>query len=70
MRIRYVAPIIGPLVILAVLRIRNLTEFARPDSSQRPRARRCSGCPVLAPNLEYILRQFEKVRPWSTCPDR
>jgi 4-amino-4-deoxy-L-arabinose transferase-like glycosyltransferase len=65
MRIRYVAPIIGPLVILAVLGIRNLAEFARARLSHAAAA----GLTVavvalsLAPNLEYILGQFDKVQP-------
>jgi 4-amino-4-deoxy-L-arabinose transferase-like glycosyltransferase len=65
MRIRYVAPIIGPLVILAVLGIRNLTGFARARLSHAAAA----GLTVavvalaLAPNLEYILGQFDKVQP-------
>ena len=65
MRIRYVAPIIGPLVILAVLGIRTLAEIMRARRS--PAA--ATGLAVLAvalslaPNLEYILGQFEKVQP-------
>jgi hypothetical protein len=65
MRIRYVAPIIGPLVILAVLGIRNLAELAQSRFS--PAA--TSGLAAvmvasfLAPNVDYVLQQFESVRP-------
>jgi 4-amino-4-deoxy-L-arabinose transferase-like glycosyltransferase len=65
MRIRYVAPIIGPLVILAVLGIRNLAGVMR-DRFPSAAATGLTALAIalsLAPNLDYILGQFEKVRP-------
>jgi 4-amino-4-deoxy-L-arabinose transferase-like glycosyltransferase len=65
MRIRYVAPIIGPLVILAVLGLRSLTELARSRVSSGAAAGLAAAAAVLIllPNLGYILDLFEKVQP-------
>ena len=65
MRIRYVAPIIGPLVILSVLGLRSLTELARRRVSSGAVAGLAAAAVVLIllPNMGYILDLFEKVQP-------
>jgi hypothetical protein len=72
MRIRYVAPIIGPLVILAVLGIRNLAELARARLSPAAAAGLTAAVVALslAPNLDYLIGQFEKVRPMEYLSGR
>ncbi len=68
MRIRYIAPIIPPLVILAIYGLQNLTAWAA--TRWRSRLRRCvsSGLLALATimlslNASYILTQFKIVEP-------
>ena len=70
MRIRYVAPIIGPLVILAVLGLRNLTEFARSRAVFRSgrRAYRSCGCPVLLPTWGTSSTSSKRCSRWTTLP--
>ena len=65
MRIRYVAPIIGPLVILSVLGLRNLTELVRSRVSSGAGAGLAAAAAVLIllPNMGYILDLFAKVQP-------
>lgn len=65
MRIRYVAPIIPPLVILSVFGVREIIGF----SVQRW-GRRLPGCLVcfliiliVAPNIRYLIEQFRYVKP-------
>jgi 4-amino-4-deoxy-L-arabinose transferase-like glycosyltransferase len=68
MRIRYVAPIIPPLVILAVIGISDLSEYVKGHSSWV--VSRCGmGVVVLGvvlflvPNLQYAKEQFQIVEP-------
>lgn len=68
MRIRYVAPIIPPLVILAVIGISDLSEYIKGHSSSV--VSRCGmGVLVLGvtlffvPNLQYAMEQFRIVEP-------
>jgi 4-amino-4-deoxy-L-arabinose transferase-like glycosyltransferase len=68
MRIRYVVPIIPPLVILAVIGIADLSMYFRGLSS--PAVSRCGmGVLVLGialflvPNLQYAMEQFRIVEP-------
>ena len=68
MRIRYVAPIIPPLVILAVIGISDLSEYVKGHSSSV-----FSKCGMgvlvvgvalfLVPNLQYAMEQFRIVEP-------
>ena len=68
MRIRYVAPIIPPLVILAVIGISDLSEYIKGHSSSV-----FSQCGMgvlvlgvalfLVPNLQYAMEQFRIVEP-------
>ena len=62
MRIRYVAPIIGPLVILAVLGLRSLTELVRSRVSSGAGAGLAAAAAVLMllPNMGYIVRTLRK----------
>ena len=68
MRIRYVAPIIPPLVILAVIGVSDLSEYVEGHSSSV--VSRCGkGLLVLGvalfliPNLQYTMGQFRIVEP-------
>jgi 4-amino-4-deoxy-L-arabinose transferase-like glycosyltransferase len=65
MRIRYVAPILGPLVILSVLGLRNLLELARSRLSSGASAGLAAAAAVLIllPNMGYIFDLFAKVQP-------
>ncbi|MCU0736222.1 MAG: glycosyltransferase family 39 protein, partial [Methylotetracoccus sp.] len=65
MRVRYVAPIIGPLVILSVLGLRSLTELAQSRVSSGAAAGLAAAAALLIvlPNLGYILDLFAKVQP-------
>ena len=68
MRIRYVAPIIPPLVILAVLGIADFSEYVKGHPS--PVFSKCGmgllvlgAALFLVPNLQYAMEQFRIVEP-------
>jgi 4-amino-4-deoxy-L-arabinose transferase-like glycosyltransferase len=75
MRIRYISPIIPPLVILSVLGIRELISRA---GKPRKRAHRIFGIGLvigvtgvlLGVNAVYIVKQFEVVRPFEYLSGR
>ena len=70
MRIRYIAPTIPPLVILAVYGLNNLTALATDRWARAP-GWLVPGCTVLlvtlmlSVNAAYIIKQFEYVDPFS-----
>ena len=69
-RIRYIAPTIPPLVILAVYGLKNLTALATDRWARAP-GWLVPGCMVLlvtlmlSVNAAYIIKQFETVDPFS-----
>jgi len=70
MRIRYIAPTIAPLVILAVYGLKNLTALAADRWARAP-GWLVPGCTVLlatlvlSVNTAYIIKQFQYVDPFS-----
>jgi 4-amino-4-deoxy-L-arabinose transferase-like glycosyltransferase len=70
MRIRYIAPILPPLVILTVFGIHHLAVAAGGiDGTGLRRVARGGGAVLavafLLPNLLYVVKQFDRVRPFS-----
>jgi len=70
LRIRYIAPIIAPLVVLSVFGLAKTAVFVR--SMQKEKIRRYGSAAIgfaaalaLFLNGEYVLRQFESVQPSS-----
>lgn len=70
LRIRYISPIIPPLVILSVYGVKKLLEIAANFSN--PRSRRIGGTIIflviffsLWVNANYIFNQYRKVRPFD-----
>lgn len=64
MRIRYIAPIIAPLVILSIIGLYDLTGYIREITSEKRRAwiQACAWAGVLALfPANYLIGQFEKV---------
>jgi hypothetical protein len=75
MRIRYIAPIIPPLVILSVIGIEWLLSAIRRASNRKQQAIALSLvtgsiCSLLALNANYLLKQFELVRPFNYLSGR
>ena len=74
-RIRYISPIIPPLVLLSVYGIKNMLEFVRNGNS--PKLRRIGivlACGIisfsLSLNILYIFRQYDEVDPFSFLSGR
>jgi 4-amino-4-deoxy-L-arabinose transferase-like glycosyltransferase len=70
MRIRYIAPILPPLVILSAIGLHNLADLIR--AKLLPARRRLADIVIglgvallLAPNLSYLVGQFDYVRPFD-----
>jgi hypothetical protein len=75
MRIRYIAPIIPPLVILSVIGIEWLLSAVRRAPNRKPKAMALSFatgsiCFLLALNAAYLLKQFELVKPFDYVSGR
>jgi hypothetical protein len=70
LRIRYIAPIIPPLIILSVLGLANTAAFVQSMKGGRGKAvglvvLGSSVALALSINGQYVLRQFESVQPFS-----
>jgi hypothetical protein len=70
LRIRYIAPIIPPLIILSVLGLANAADFVQSMKGGRGKAvglvvLGSSVALALSINGQYVLRQFESVQPFS-----
>ena len=70
MRIRYIAPIIPPLVLLSAIGVKNIWERfgGMPNAAMRKTARGCVFALLvflLAQNASYIVQQFQRVRPFD-----
>ncbi len=72
LRIRYISPIVPPLVLLSIYGVRNINMLLDRGLNRKkllPLAMCLLAMAILLPNLHYLLQQFQRIRPLEYIND-